>query len=79
MTNPLFLKHMDNTECEKVFNAISEAILEAVDASPYGYVPSGHVYAMLMKYISLDTYMALIALMVQQGKIRVKNHAIYKV
>lgn len=58
-----------------------QAAIEAVKAvasviKDMGQVPSGHLYANLMQYMSLDVYQAIIALLVESKLITVKNHLI---
>jgi len=44
--------------------AIAECIREL------GSVPSGHLYARLMEYMSIETYEKLIGILVEAGKIK---------
>jgi hypothetical protein len=44
-------------------------------AGPEG-LPSGHLYAQLMGYMSLSTYQNLIDVMVKAGGITLKNHVL---
>lgn len=62
-------------EAVKILAAVCEAILEV--ARIPGGAPSGSCYAALMHFdISIDMYNAIIAGMVDAGKITVKNHVI---
>lgn len=54
-------------EIQAVRNMI-EAVAEAVQG--LGSVPSGHLYARLMQYFTLEQYEAVISLLVEQGRIQ---------
>jgi hypothetical protein len=39
-------------------------------------IPSGHLYAMLMTYMDLQTYQTMIDMMVRAGGITLQNHVL---
>jgi hypothetical protein len=53
-----------------LINVIAEAI-EAL-----GTVPSGHLYARVMQYMSLATYETILRMLEDAGKITIKHHEI---
>jgi hypothetical protein len=62
--------------------ALADIIIELAKASPLGGVPSGHVYAMFMAKLpgyTLESHQRLLDLLVEAGRIEVKNHCIYAV
>jgi len=62
---------MTNANVNSVLAEIVDVIQEAIDASPHG-IPSGHLYAMLMSHMTIDTYTQIIGAMVKAG--RITNH-----
>jgi hypothetical protein len=50
----------------EVIQAVAEAIKDL------GEVPSGHLYAMLMGHMSLETYEGIINVLVRSGKVEKK-------
>ena len=40
-------------------------------------IPSGHLYAMLMTYMDLQTYQTMIGLMVKAGGVTLQNHVLH--
>jgi len=52
---------------------IVNIIQEAIDASPSG-IPSGHLYARLMPYMTIDTYTQIISALVKAGRITNNGH-----
>ena len=55
---------------------VLDAIQEIITAAGPQGVPSGHLYAMLMGYMDLNTYQTMIDLMVKAGGITLTNHVI---
>lgn len=53
---------------------MASAILEAITAAGDAGIPSGHLYAMLMNNMGLDTYQQFIGAMVKHGKITNHGH-----
>ena len=55
---------------------VLDAVQEIVEkAGPQG-IPSGHLYAMLMGYMDLDTYQTMIGVMVKAGGVTLNNHVL---
>jgi hypothetical protein len=55
---------------------VLDAVQEIVEkAGPQG-IPSGHLYAMLMGYMDLDTYQTMIGVMVKAGGVTLKDHVL---
>ncbi len=55
--------------------AVGAALAIAECIRTLGPIPSGHLYARLMGYMSLETYEALIGILIEAGKIRRhRNH-----
>jgi hypothetical protein len=50
--------------------AVANALLEAIRAAGPNGVPAGHMYAMVMDRMSLDSFEALIAALVGIGQVR---------
>lgn len=66
-----------NRPTDKQLDAIklmANAILEAITAAGSAGVPSGHLYAMLMGRMSLDTYNKFIDALTRAGKITNHGH-----
>ena len=55
---------------------VLDAIQEIVTGAGSQGIPSGHLYAMLMGYMDLDTYQNVIALMVRAGGVTLQNHVL---
>lgn len=55
---------------------VLDAVQSVIDAAGNEGIPSGHLYAMLMSHMDLDTYQSLINIMVDAGGITIKNHVI---
>jgi hypothetical protein len=67
---------------ERALAIIKDAIVEAAQAgrtNGLGFVPNGHVYAALMRYVSFDTYTQLLFLLQREGRIRYTSERIYAV
>jgi hypothetical protein len=67
------------TEKSEIFDRV-KPVLDAVQAiikkaGPQG-LPSGHLYAMLMGYMDLESYQSMIDIMVQAGGITLNNHVL---
>ena len=68
---------MNDTEAtfsrlKPVFDTVQEIV---TDAGSQG-IPSGHLYAMLMTYMDLQTYQTMIGLMVKAGGVTLQNHVL---
>ena len=57
-----------------IISAIDEAIKEAGDTG----IPEGHLYAMLMKHMDLDTFNGVINVLKTAGRISVNNNHLIK-
>lgn len=57
---------------------VCNAVYEAIEASGEQGIPSGHLYAMLMDKMRLQTYLSIIALLQKSGKITNKGHVLRK-
>jgi len=55
---------------------VLDAIQEIVVAAGSQGIPSGHLYAMLMGYMDLQTYQTMIGLMVKAGGVTLQNHVL---
>ena len=55
---------------------VLDAIQEIITGAGSQGIPSGHLYAMLMGYMDLDTYQNVIALMVRAGGVTLQNHVL---
>jgi len=55
---------------------VLDAIQDIVSAAGSQGIPSGHLYAMLMGYMDLQTYQSVIALMVRAGGVTLQNHVL---
>ena len=55
---------------------VLDAIQEIITRAGSQGIPSGHLYAMLMGYMDLDTYQNVIALMVRAGGVTLQNHVL---
>ena len=60
-------------------NAKEKAALDAIVTvgeaiKALGSVPSGHLYAQLMPYMSLETYNKIIAILVRAGGVKEERH-----
>jgi len=53
---------------------ITEAIREAIKDAGQDGIPSGHLYAMLMGFMSLHTYQAVIDILVKTKQITNNSH-----
>ena len=63
-------------ETAKALQQMALALLEAIEAIGKQGVPSGHLYARVMPFMSLDVYQCLMAGLEQAGKVRVAHHVI---
>lgn len=68
---------MNDTEAtfsrlKPVFDTVQEIITGAGSQG----IPSGHLYAMLMTYMDLQTYQTMIGLMVKAGGVILKGHVL---
>jgi len=68
---------MNDTEAtfsrlKPVFDTVQEIIKGAGSQG----IPSGHLYAMLMAYMDLQTYQTMIGLMVKAGGVTLQNHVL---
>ena len=71
MTTNAVKNQTDTKEAvRQIVLAVSDAIKELKG------VPSGHLYARLMGFMSLDTYNTIVSVLESAGKIKVKNHFI---
>lgn len=57
----------------KAIRELADAIVETVQESMPGGIPSGHLYSSLMDIISLDTYYTMIEILQEQGRVKVSN------
>lgn len=67
------------TEKSEIFDRVKpvlDAIQEIVQRAGSEGIPSGHLYAMLMGYMDLETYQSMIDIMVQAGGITLENHVL---
>lgn len=55
---------------------VLDAIQEIVTGAGSQGIPFGHLYAMLMGYMDLQTYHSVIALMVRAGGVTLQNHVL---
>lgn len=60
----------NQTKAIEIVKAVAEAIRDLKE------VPSGHLYAQLSKYMSLDLYNTIISQLEKLGLIKVNNHLI---
>ena len=65
-----------DTETFERVKPVLDAIQEIVVAAGSQGIPSGHLYAMLMGYMDLQTYQSMIALMVRAGGVTLQNHVL---
>ena len=64
-------------EAMAALKAVLDCIEEAIDGAGTQGIPSGHLYAMLMGHLSLDTYQSIISAMKQSGRITERHHCLY--
>jgi hypothetical protein len=64
------MKTQDTKNALLVLDTVNQAIK---NAGQHG-IPSGHLYSMLMEYMSLHTYQAMINVLVQSKQITNKGH-----
>lgn len=65
------------TETFDRLKPILDAVQEIIAAKGDRGLPSGHLYAMLMEHMDLDTYQKMIELMVRTGSVTLKNHVLH--
>lgn len=68
---------MNNTQKSDKMNDVVNAIHDIIVAAGVQGIPSGHLYAMLMNYMALDTYQNVIALMMKTCGVTLKNHVLH--
>ena len=59
-----------------------EAVVALIDATRdaikgLGSVPGGHLYAMLMRAVTLDEYQAIIGILVSEGDVELKGDVLH--
>ena len=59
---------MTNEQRQGVLQVITAVLAAIQEAGEHG-IPSGHLYALLMGKMSLDTYQSIIAVLVKANKI----------
>jgi len=55
---------------------VLDAIQEVIASSGPQGIPSGHLYAMLMGHMDLDTYQTMIGVMIKAGGVTLKDHVL---
>ena len=55
---------------------ILDTVQEIIKGAGSQGIPSGHLYAMLMTYMDLQTYQTMIGLMVKAGGVTLQNHVL---
>ena len=65
-----------DTETFERVKPVLDAIQEIITAAGSQGLPSGHLYAMLMGYMDLQTYQTMIGLMVKAGGVTLQNHVL---
>jgi len=55
---------------------ILDAVQEIIEAAGPSGIPSGHLYAMLMGHMDLQTYQSMVGLMVRAGGVTLENHVL---
>lgn len=70
---------IDKPTANKVLGILRETVLEAIDASGSRGIPSGHLYAALMQYMTLDQYQGFMAAMVRDGLVTQSGFVFRKV
>lgn len=55
---------------------ILDTVQEIIKGAGSQGIPSGHLYAMLMAYMDLQTYQTMIGLMVKAGGVTLQNHVL---
>lgn len=71
---------METVDYEKGMRAVREVmdiLSDIIAAHGQLGVPSGHLYAMVMSKMSLNTYQMFIDALEGAGKIRISNHVLY--
>lgn len=68
---------MNDTQKADKVNDVVDAIHDIIVAAGVQRIPSGHLYAMLMSYMALDTYQNVIALMMKTRGVTLKNHVLH--
>lgn len=66
----------------KTFDSLKsllDTLQEIIAATGKRGLPSGHLYAMLMGHMDIDTYQKLIDLMVEAGGVTLKNHVLHAI
>lgn len=64
------------TEAFARVKPVLDAIQEIIAGAGTQGIPSGHLYAMLMGHMDLDTYQGMIGLMIQAGGVTINNHVL---
>lgn len=62
---------MTRAEQLKAIQGVLDAVCDTIKSAKT--LPSGHLYAMLMGYMSLDQYNEIIQALIEVGKIRKEN------
>lgn len=70
---------MQNTDkARQALKIVCESIVEVIDNSSQTFgVPGGHLYAMLMQYMNLDTFEKIMGALVKAGKITKRGECYY--
>lgn len=55
---------------------ILDAVQDIIEAAGPSGIPSGHLYAMLMGHMDLQTYQSMVGLMVRAGGVTQTNHVL---
>lgn len=55
---------------------VLDAVTEVIAAKGDEGLPSGHLYAMLLSEMNLDTYNSMIALLCSTGKVTLNSHVL---
>ncbi len=71
---------MDNAKAQaqvKAIVAVLDAIAETVDEAGKAGAPTGVMYAAMMDRLSLDTFLRMLGLLEQAGRIKVRHNVAY--
>lgn len=58
----------------QTINAVLATMLEAIKARGAEGMPNGHLYAIMMEFVNHATYERLISVLVDSGRVSLKNH-----
>ena len=64
---------MTSEEKAKALAGVVDAIYDVIKASGPAGIPSGHLYAMLMGKVGLSQYQGLIAILLNDGRVKQSN------